>query len=159
MEKLISEYKQGLKELKQAEVREEEKAIVNSMVSDMKYALEWMQTAKMPGNKRAIERRAAYQKEISVDPLEMQKFVYHEEQVQSTINSWEEEKIVACLSILSESQRECFYLHYGKMYSWQQIAEMMGVSKSTIQIHITRANKKIKQYLANKPIVQEIIYD
>lgn len=159
MEDLIREYRQGMKELERLNVPEEEQNIINSMISDMRYALEWMQTAKMPGNKRAIERRAAYQKDITVDPLELQKFAYHEECTSSNINSWEEEKIVACLSILSESQRECFYLHYGKMYSWQQIAEMMGVSKSTIQIHITRANKKIKQYLANKPIVQEIIYD
>ncbi|HAA4891975.1 TPA_asm: RNA polymerase subunit sigma-24 [Listeria monocytogenes] len=158
MEDLIREYKQGVKELEKLNVPEDEQSIVNSMISDMRYALEWMQTAKMPGNKRAIERRAAYQKEVSMDPLELQKFAYHQEQSSANINSWEEEKIINCLSILSDMQRECFYLHYAKMYSMEQVANMLEIKKATVQNHIKRADIKLKDYLSNRPVAQYTIF-
>lgn len=45
------------------------------MASDLQYALEWLKTAKWPGNRRGVERRAAYQCMLPVDPQLLQKII------------------------------------------------------------------------------------
>lgn len=76
MEELIKEYKESLKAIKQAKetVEEEELKIYSEMISDLEFALEWMQTVRRPGNRRGIDRRAAYQREKICDPLLIQRY-------------------------------------------------------------------------------------
>lgn len=37
--------------------------ILTDMISDIPYSLEWMKKARRPGNRRGIQRLAAYQRE------------------------------------------------------------------------------------------------
>ncbi|WP_141536513.1 hypothetical protein [Bacillus cereus] len=48
---------------------EEEKKIFSGMISDLEFTLEWLRTGIRRGNRRGIERRAAYQRERACDPL------------------------------------------------------------------------------------------
>lgn len=45
----------------------EMKKTLSSDVSNLNYAIEWMQTARCPGNKREIENRAEHQKNFEYD--------------------------------------------------------------------------------------------
>jgi positive control factor len=76
MNNLIKEYKESLKITRKMydNAVEEDKKIIAGMISDLEFAIEWLETSRMPGNRRGIERRAAYQREKPFDPLLMQKF-------------------------------------------------------------------------------------
>lgn len=45
---------------------------------------------------------------------------------------------------LSFQERQCFLLHTINLWSYQQIADAMGISKSTVQKYMERAKKKIQ---------------
>ena len=45
-------------------IEERHAAHVRAMIRDCDYILEWMETGRRPGNKRGVERLAAYQREI-----------------------------------------------------------------------------------------------
>lgn len=45
------------------------------MNSDVNFAIEWTHTGRRPGNKRGVERRAAYLRGKLMDPVRMQSFV------------------------------------------------------------------------------------
>ncbi|MNP84003.1 positive control sigma-like factor [compost metagenome] len=42
--------------------------------SDCEFVIEWLNSGRRPGNKRGIERRAGYEREILLDPIRMQAF-------------------------------------------------------------------------------------
>ncbi|MOA19583.1 positive control sigma-like factor [compost metagenome] len=44
------------------------------MESDCEFVIEWLNSGRRPGNKRGIERRAGYEREILLDPIRMQAF-------------------------------------------------------------------------------------
>src|SRR5690606_14478724 len=58
-----------------------------------------------------------------------------------------EEKIILSEILCSFSQREriCYLLHVGHNKSYGEIANELGISRSTVQTHITRAKAKVKQ--------------
>ncbi|MBC2239772.1 sigma factor-like helix-turn-helix DNA-binding protein [Listeria booriae] len=156
MKDLIREYNQALRELEAMRViaSEEDSVIIGGMISDVRYALEWMRSARMPGNRRGIERRSSYQREVCIDSVQLQAYVRNQETNESTISAWDKEKIDNCLSILSDQQKDCFYMHVAKMYSLEDVATILGLQKTTVQNHVDRAKNKIKDYLENKPAVQ-----
>ncbi|MBC1499388.1 sigma-70 family RNA polymerase sigma factor [Listeria weihenstephanensis] len=156
MNDLIREYNQALRELEALRViaSEDDSAIIGGMMSDVRYALEWMRSARMPGNRRGIERRSSYQREVSIDSVQLQAYVRNQETNESTVSAWDKEKIDNCLSILSDQQKDCFYMHVAKLYSLEDVATILGLQKTTVQNHVERAKKKIQEYLENKPAVQ-----
>ncbi|WP_413381436.1 peptidoglycan-binding protein [Alkalihalobacillus sp. 1P02AB] len=74
MKALIEEYKITLKQLKNSRegLSSEQTEILSGMLSDLKYAIDWMSTGRSPQARRGIERKAAYQRERPVDPITMQ---------------------------------------------------------------------------------------
>lgn len=52
-----------------------DRRILNEMVADCERTIEWLGSGRRPGNKRGIERRAAYQREKLMDPVRMQAYV------------------------------------------------------------------------------------
>jgi len=155
MQQLIEEYKQSLKEARKMYIKasEEDKKIIAGMISDLEYAIEWMKTSKMPGNRRGIERRAAYQREKPFDPLLMQKFFRSNEPVyewdnhekENVITSWDRERIEDALSVLTDREREVYLMSRGYCLTYSEIANYLCISSSSVQTMIERAEKKIKK--------------
>lgn len=154
MEELIKEYKQSLKTIKQAKetAEEEEHKIYSEMISDLEFALEWMQTARRPGNRRGIERRAAYQREKVYDPLLMQRYfrnmddnIYEwDNQVQEhTIGEWARVQLEDALSTLTEREKELYLMSRGYCLSYSEIASYLVISRSTVQTVVERGERKI----------------
>ncbi|PGC59230.1 RNA polymerase subunit sigma-24 [Bacillus toyonensis] len=152
---LIKQYKEALKQLIAAKEKANEKdeKIINGMISDIEDDLKWMRTGKEPGMKRGIERRASYQREIKVNPLLIQRYLrsketeyeWDKEQKENAITTWEKIQLDDALSTLSETEKEIFVMYKAGMFTQEEIAKMRGVTRSTVQQNLRRADKKIAQ--------------
>lgn len=156
MQLLIAEYKQSLKTAREMyfKASEEDKKIISGMISDLEYAVEWMQTSRMPGNRRGIERRASYQREKPFDPLIMQKYFrslddnvykWDDHLQEHKIDEWNRLRIEEALSVLTQREREVYLMSRGHCLSYSQIANYLYISKGTVQKMIERAEKKISE--------------
>ncbi|MED4172356.1 sigma-70 family RNA polymerase sigma factor [Halalkalibacterium halodurans] len=156
---LIQEYDEALRcvEKMRERAEEEDKPIWGSMASDLRYAIQWMMTGRQPGTRRGVERLAAYQKEKSFDPLIMQKFFrstcdsyYWTEDgnQENAITEWDKNRIEDALSVLTEREKEVYLMSRGQMLSYEDIAKLLCVSKSTIQTTIERAENKIRKQIS-----------
>lgn len=154
MEELIQQYDHALAEMvrRQKNVCEKDKLLVSGMVSDLEYALEWMKTGRQPGNRRGIERRAAYQRERPFDPVLMQRYfrsgkedVYEwdDHREENLITARDRKRIDDVLSVLTKRELEVYLMSRGHCLSFGQIANQLCVSKGTVQKMIERAEAKI----------------
>lgn len=126
-------------------------SIYNSIRNELEYTIHWMKTGHSPENKRGIERRAAYQNERPIDPLLMQRYFRSNQPLFSWDNEPKEyvvtptEKLVIdqALAALTERELEVFLMNKGKGFTQYKIADLMKISRSSVQTMINRANKKI----------------
>lgn len=154
LNELIEEYNRSLYSIRGAKERanEEERKILSGMASDLEYALEWMQTGRRPGNRRGIERRAAYQRERLFDPLLMQRYFrsaddsiyeWDNHRPEHVISKWEKIQIEKALLVVTKREREIYLMSRGFCLSYGEIANHLSISRSTVQTMIERAEKKI----------------
>ncbi|WP_237690912.1 sigma factor-like helix-turn-helix DNA-binding protein [Paenibacillus caui] len=131
-----------------------DRRIVGEMMADCTYVIEWLNTGRRPGNRRGIERLAGYQREKLMDPIQMQVFVNPPAAAGSSRLSERKRVLVKqALASLSKRERECYTLAYGECFSLAQIAEMLGISKSSSALYVRRAQKKIADYLSYKNLL------
>jgi positive control factor len=153
MEDLILNYKENISKTKKMieKASDRDKTLLNGMIRDLQYAIEWMETGRQPGNKRGVERLAAYQRERPFDPLLMQRFfrsqdetyTWDEAEYENVISSAEQEMIEDALSVLTAKEKEVYLLSRGHCVSYSQIANYLCISSSSVQTMIERAEKKI----------------
>lgn len=126
----------------------DDKKVISGMVSDCEYVIEWLSTGRRPGNKRGIERRAAYQNEKLMDPVRMQSFASRSTAGSpSNLSDWERFQLEDALSTLSPRERECYTLAHGECFSYAEIGMMLFISKASVQDYVERAQKKITEAL------------
>jgi RNA polymerase sigma factor (sigma-70 family) len=119
---------------------------IKEMLSDTNFVIEYLHTGRRPGNMRGIERRSAYQREILVDPMKMQAYVSHSSAGSPTnLSEWERMQIEDALSRLSAQERVCYEMKHGEGYSFKYIADQMGLSPSTVENYVLRAQKKVSE--------------
>ena len=158
MEELIKSYKQSLREMKNAKENayEEEKKIFSGMISDLEFTLEWLSTGRRPGNRRGIERRAAYQREKACDPLLMQRYFrsmndnlyeWDDHEKENAISKWEKIQLEDALSVLTEREKKVYLMSRGYCLPYREIAKYLMISCSTVQTMIERAEKKIARQI------------
>jgi positive control factor len=146
----ISNYQRSLSVVRKAYFRADadDKKVISGMISDCEFAIEWLSTGRRPGNKRGIERRAAYQREKLIDPLKMQAFVSNARAGSpSNLSEWERYQIEDALSRLTERERDCYVMAHGECFSFGEIANMLGLSKGSVEEYIERAQRKISEDL------------
>lgn len=147
MEDLIKEYTEGLKRIRKAQQEStdvEDKRILSSMASDLQYALDWLKSGRCPENRRGVERLAAYQRERAVDPFILQSMVdQFSRRRECTVTEWDRLRIREALSVLTKREREVFLMSRAENFSYEQIAVQLGISKSSVQTMISRAEQKI----------------
>lgn len=159
MKELIQQYKQSLAKVRlmYEQAPEEDKKIISGMISDLQYSLEWMQTARMPGNRRGVERLAAYQREKSFDPLIMQQyfrsmdddpFTMIDRPRENVTMEMDRFRIENALSVLTNREREVYLMSRGHCLSFEKIAGCLGITKSSVQTMIKRAEKKIAKQIS-----------
>ncbi|KRT94009.1 sigma-70 family RNA polymerase sigma factor [Bacillus paralicheniformis] len=153
MDELLPSYKKALRETweiyKQlGDQRENDKKIVHEMISDLEYSIAWMENRRMPGLRRPASRKSRV---IFKDPDLMARIYTIDHaavpNASGRVTGEEIAMINECLSILTDRQREMFVMHEGEGFSYERIAELLGVTKATVQTTITRSRAKIQKYV------------
>jgi RNA polymerase sigma-70 factor (ECF subfamily) len=135
--------KLSLHELLPNIVEENHAAHVRAMIRDCDYVIEWMETGRRPGNKRGVERLAAYQREI---PFElMERYAKPPERIVLE-SEFDWVRMEYILNMLTERERTCYELHIGGMWTEREIAQQLGIKRTTVQEFLKRANMKVKKY-------------
>jgi positive control factor len=159
MKDLIKQYNESLRLAKQMKEQAcgNQEITISGIISDLNYSLEWMRTGRRPGNRRGIERRAAYQRERPFDPLVMQKYFRSEEpkyewdeeerEVESVITSYERDMIECALSELTVLEKEYYLMSRGRGIPYSDIATYYCISSSTVQTTVGRAEKKVAKHI------------
>ena len=129
--------------------------VLGGMVSDLKYAIQWMKTGRNPDNlRRGAERpyRTIWDPSIieqwhnskDDDPYDM----IGRKEIQPMVVTEEELfKIDEAMCTCTEREKLYFKLARVDYVSLQEIADKFGVSKSTVQTTIKRAEEKMKNQL------------
>lgn len=127
-----------------------ERQLIGEMRGDVEWIIEWLETGKRPGNKRGIERRAAYEREKLMDPVRMQAFVSRSTAGSPcNLTEWQKFQIEDALSSLTERERECYVLTHGEGFSFEEAARFLQITKSSVQTLVTRAQAKISERVTN----------
>ncbi|NGP60074.1 sigma-70 family RNA polymerase sigma factor [Paenibacillus thiaminolyticus] len=129
---------------------ESDMSFLSAMISDREYDIEWMETGRRPGNKRGIERRAAYQRERPVDPLKLQAYIAKTSAggtVQADrITDRERERIDFALGQLSPREREVYSMVEGNGMSYAEVAEILGIHRGSVQSFLEEAREKMRYH-------------
>lgn len=120
---------------------------INWFMSNLTYAIDWLNNGFAPGPRRAIYRRSRDQRTLPIDPLYLQSYAQPAAcGSPTTISDSERFRIDEALSGLSEREKQAYMLHKALGFSiYQTSQEMGGISKSTVQKYIERASKKIEE--------------
>ena len=154
-DKLIHEYTEGKKDLNRLRkkldinnpVDRVDKGLINSMVDDMDFAIEWLETGRQPGLMRGIDKRTIYQKRSleSMDIIPDIRNQLDEEDKPLYIPADQKRVLINILSSFSLRERQCYILHAAQGMSMQEIADELDLKKRTVQQYIERARKKVEQ--------------
>lgn len=130
-------------------LKEKDRKTIQEMLSDCKFVSKWLEIGHQPGTSRPVERLAYYQREILVDPFildsknRLPNYMSHE-----VIE--ENKKILdSLLGLLSVRERECFIMACADGYSYSEVGNFIGISKSSVALYIRRAKKKITEFLGD----------
>jgi RNA polymerase sigma factor (sigma-70 family) len=146
--------KRILRALRTLSTEKADRQIIGEMLSDCNYSQEWQQTGRRPGNRRGIERAAAYQHEKLVDPIRLQSYVTGSH-AGSPSNLSEEDRfrLEQAMRTLSDRERECYVMAHGQGFSFGYIANLIGVSKSAVQSYVKRAQIKVSNELRDSRLI------
>lgn len=126
-----------------------------SMVSDTQFAIEIMETGKIPGTKWTVARWSKEKRDVPVDPIEMAKYVRNREPVKSA-PEWKVKLLERLMSTLTQRERDAYELVRGQCYSFTQAAQLMGCNKGSVQNFVKRAEKKISLVVRKQTISEGV---
>jgi positive control factor len=162
--KLKADIKKLEKQLERARIEEKEyirqqiavlkrdESLLSSMEGDLLYAIEWMTTARRPGNRRGAERLSIEQRTVALPDDYFNNIAYVEQEYIEPDE--EKQKILEDLTWdLTQREKDVFSLAKGEGFTLNYIAELLGISIGTANKALYRAEKKIeknlKTYLQN----------
>ena len=149
---LILQYKKAKKSMERDKVKMEDPMkveIANQIIADMDYSIRWMRTGEQPDvYSKAVESKSAYSRRALLD-LEIFPCLDITPTAQRDISDSRKRAVMQVIQHLTERQLTCFLLHTAHMRSMQEIAEELGIAKSTVQEHMDNAEKKIKNIAVN----------
>ena len=64
-------------------------------------------------------------------------------------------KVRAALESLSHRQRQIVHAHYWEGLSEHEIARRLGIHRTTVQVHLQRAIRRLKRHLSSKFLTSE----
>ncbi|SDH70527.1 RNA polymerase sigma-70 factor, ECF subfamily [Aneurinibacillus thermoaerophilus] len=162
MEQLKKEYSKAINQLRKLresmdeEQKKAEGSLIGGMISDLQFALDWMKSGRRPGNRRGVERLAAYQKEKLTDPILLQRYcrsipydpyemIGHKKE--DTITLDDKQRLEYAMSTLTAREKEIYLMSRGSGLTHDQIAQYLLISPGTVKTTIHRAEKKIAKQL------------
>lgn len=123
---------------------------VNAFVSNVLYVVTWLTKGYAPNPRRAIHRRSREQREVLMDPLKMQSYANPGAcGSPTTITDSERFMLDEAMYKLTDNERDCYKMKYGQCFTEYEIAEILGISRTTVQKYVERAETKINDTLRN----------
>lgn len=152
MLKLIYEYKKSLRDARalyrkyeKADLTiqgEESKKHVASMIRDLEFVIEWLETGRNPDSRRGIDKREVY----TMNPQIIDRIKIEKPEIEERELSQEEKGMIEdALCELTKRERDAFIMVKAEGLSYEHAAELMGVKKGTLQSYVERAIKKIER--------------
>ncbi|OES45246.1 sigma factor-like helix-turn-helix DNA-binding protein [Domibacillus iocasae] len=152
MRTLIYEYKQSLRALKEMKAAIEaktelleqdlqDKTLINSMISEMEFAIQWMVSGRNPDARRGADRTGAYTLDPKLIEAVVPNRVASEEQKLTADEQWLLDDV---LGDLTQRERDVFTLVKAEGITFEYTAELLGLSKSSVQTYLERAERKIE---------------
>jgi RNA polymerase sigma-70 factor (ECF subfamily) len=108
----------------------DEARTVSGMLSDMRYALDWMRRGRRPGSRKGAERRDIYRRRellASAVPL----------------TDDERRKLLDCVAVMTERELTCWLLHMAHGLTYAEIGDRLGLARRTVQQYVDRARNKV----------------
>ncbi|MCC3374730.1 sigma factor-like helix-turn-helix DNA-binding protein [Cohnella sp. REN36] len=129
-----------------------ERRIVFEMIADCSYVIDWLESGRRPGNRRGIERRAGYQREVPTDPAKLStvRSACGDGQAAGRPGDERRKRLEAALRGLTERERECYRLALGEGFSYAEVAGLLDISKSSVGTYIIRAQRKIAMNIGER---------
>lgn len=134
---------------------EDDMEIVRSWISNLNYSIEWIRTGKKPDSKRGAERRSAYEREVPFEPywiqrkkdertIDLYNAIENANDEITTESTNQKERVTNDITrSLTERQKTMLTLS-ANGYSHSEIADLLQVSKGTVDVTIARSRAKIE---------------
>jgi RNA polymerase sigma-70 factor (ECF subfamily) len=143
---MVYEYRRSIRMIKKAygSAEGDEKTVINGMINDMQYAINWMHHGRNPDNRRGADRTEVY----LTDP-ELMDVCYFDKTVTNESEFFDEDRqtILNALRELTEREEDIYLMHHAEMLSMEEIADLMKIKKATVQTTCRRAQNKIEKSL------------
>lgn len=142
VDELIEQYTSGVRDLERyrksldrADLYDAEEAkTVSGMLSDMRYALDWMRRGRRPGSRRGADRRDIYRRRELLAGGEL--------------TEDEKRRLIDCVAVMTERELTCWLLHMAHGLTISEISDRLKVSRRSVQTFLERARSKIQQRLS-----------
>lgn len=143
VEELIDQYTSGIRQLERYRrsldrmniYEAEEAKIVSSMLSDMRYALDWMRRGRRPGSRKGVERRDIYRlRELIASARPM--------------TEEDRQQLIDCVAVMTERELMCWLLHMAHGLTQNEIADRLGITRSSVRMYLQRARKKVQEKIS-----------
>lgn len=162
MKSLLVEYKQSLSNVRKLKMKYPKHKLDRNQTQDINYGylsnmetsltfiIKWLSTGRQPGNIRGVERLDAYQREVLYDPswFGQERFGQAALPVKdenSLPDPRREKRIEEALSVLTEREKEVYKMSRGEGFSFQEIGDMLGISRKTVGTLIDRSERKLQR--------------
>lgn len=154
---LIYEYRRSLRELNKmkkelsetSSVRDKEDiSLINNMITDVSYVIEWLENGRQPDAKRGYDRREVYKRMVYYDPCILEMIgpsTADEVETHNDVSDVDRERIEDALSVLTKREKDIFLMHHAQNHSLSHIADLLGIKKTTVQTHLERSERKINE--------------
>lgn len=120
---------------------------LGSIISSSEYSIQWLRDAKEPGNRREIGRRSRYQRTELWGEIEAAALKNYRDSDLENLRNEDKKVLEEILSCLSPREYESYVSIFGKGNSYQETADYMQLSRSSVQTLINRSIQKINEVI------------
>lgn len=138
----LEAYRDHLQGTEPNEQTADEIAVVEGMIAEMNYAIEWMRTGRQPNRRRGVDIHDAYKRSILMD---MDLLPDTPPEQESRITIVQKQAAVKVLMLLSPRELECYLLHASIGLSEREIAKSLKISRASVRKFVERAKYKVAQ--------------
>lgn len=149
--KLLAEYRSTLTGIRRAKRKYKEsgrhiREILSGMEASTGWVIDYLETEREPEPRRGIHRRSKNQREVLLGDMD---YMALSRKLccgfKPGVGPERIAKLEKALAALSERERDVFKLVVGERFTLEQTAELLGISKSSVQVYLRRAKQKAVQ--------------
>ena len=118
---------------------------LSPIISDTRYSISWLETARQPGNRNEISKRSYYQRTELWGDVDKVSMAYLREDYRQ-LDEEQSAVLETYLSVLSQREREAIVSVVGEGNTYAKTSEYMGVSRASVQTYVNRGMKKMIDY-------------